>query len=155
MGVRKKNFRKKNFFPATFLHLSQQHIVDTRGLRRQPKRGGLSHIVSELWGAKNFRQKNSSPRIGKFHRQISLNFLETIAFASGLSGAEAGKILKHADFEKLAPKICDMNPHSIFCILGVSPFSKSDDSNEGLVQHVVLRSILFTASIYLNPFSRY
>jgi hypothetical protein len=68
MGVRKKNFGIKNFFTATFLPLSQQHIVDILGLRQVPKRGGPIHTVSELWGAKNLRQKNSNPRIGKFHR---------------------------------------------------------------------------------------
>jgi hypothetical protein len=42
----------------------------------------LSDIVSELWGAKNFRQKKFNPRIGKSGRQISIGILETIAFAS-------------------------------------------------------------------------
>jgi hypothetical protein len=67
-GPKKKFFEKKNFFPATFLHLSQHHIVDTWGLRRRPNMAVLSHTVSELWGAKNFRQKNSNPRIGKSGR---------------------------------------------------------------------------------------
>jgi hypothetical protein len=41
-GSKKKFFEKEIFFPATFLHLSQQSIVDTWGLRRQPKFGGPS-----------------------------------------------------------------------------------------------------------------
>jgi hypothetical protein len=39
MGVRKKNFPKKNFFPAIFLHLSQHSNIETLSLKREPKHG--------------------------------------------------------------------------------------------------------------------
>jgi hypothetical protein len=78
-----------------------------------------------------------------------MKFLATIAFTRTIRSGRR-KDFVFADFEKLAPKICDMNPHSFFCILGVSP-SQIKMTQTKLVQHVVLRSTLFTASIYLNP----
>jgi hypothetical protein len=44
----------------------------------------------------------------------------TIAFTPAYPDRRQERFL-FADFEKFAPKICDMNPHSFFCILGVSP----------------------------------
>jgi hypothetical protein len=67
-GPKKKFFEKKNFFPATFLHLSQHNIVDTRGLRRQPKHGGPISYRFRVMGGQKFRQKISNPRIGKSGR---------------------------------------------------------------------------------------
>jgi hypothetical protein len=46
-----------------------------------------------------------------------MNFFETIAFTPAYPERRQER-LKHADFEKLAPKICDMNPHSIFAFWG-------------------------------------
>jgi hypothetical protein len=117
MGVRKKNFSKKKFFFRNFSASFSTCIVDTRGLRRQPKRGGPSSYRFELWGAKNFRQKNSNPRIGKSGRQISIEFSKTIAFTPAIRSGRR-KDFVFADFEKFAPKICDMNPHSIFAFWG-------------------------------------
>jgi hypothetical protein len=56
-GPKKKIFEKKIFFPATFLHHSQHHIVDTRGLRRQPKLGGPSSYRFRVMGGQKFSPK--------------------------------------------------------------------------------------------------
>jgi hypothetical protein len=123
-GPKKKFFEKKNFFAATFLHLSQHNIVDTRDLRRQPKFGGPSSYRFRVMGGQKFSPKKFKPP----YRKIWLTDFDEIfrndCISSVLSGAEAGKIFYSADCEKLAPKICDMNPHYIFHILGISSFSK-------------------------------
>jgi hypothetical protein len=56
-GRKKKFFEKKIFFPATFLHLSQHHIVDTWGLRRQPKHGGPISYRFRVIGGQKFSAK--------------------------------------------------------------------------------------------------
>jgi hypothetical protein len=56
-GPKKKNFEKKNFFPATYLPLSQHHIVDTWGLRRQPKLGGPISYPFGVMGGQKFSPK--------------------------------------------------------------------------------------------------
>jgi hypothetical protein len=56
-GSEKKIFEKKFFFTATFLHLSQHNIVDTRGLRRQPKRGGPISYRFRVMGDQKFSPK--------------------------------------------------------------------------------------------------
>jgi hypothetical protein len=64
----KWGFERKIFFPATFLPLSQDYVVDTWRLDHSLNTAVLSHTVSELWGVKNFRQKTSNPRIAKSGR---------------------------------------------------------------------------------------
>jgi hypothetical protein len=56
-GPKKKIFENKNFFPATFLPLSQHNIVETRGLRRQPKLGGPSSYRFRVMGGQKFSPK--------------------------------------------------------------------------------------------------
>jgi hypothetical protein len=52
-GPKKKIFRKKIFFPSTFLPLSHHHIVDTWGIRRQPELGGpISYRFRVMGGQK-------------------------------------------------------------------------------------------------------
>jgi hypothetical protein len=53
-GGPKKKFFEKNFFSATFLHLSQHNVVDTKGLRRQPKRGGPISYRFRVMGGQKF-----------------------------------------------------------------------------------------------------
>jgi hypothetical protein len=57
MGVRKKKFFEKNFLLSTFLALSQQDIVDTWGLRRAPKQGGLISYRFRVMGGQKFSPK--------------------------------------------------------------------------------------------------
>jgi hypothetical protein len=56
-GPKKKNVEKKIFFPATYLPLSQQHIVDTKGLTRQPKHGGPISYRFRVMGGQKFSPK--------------------------------------------------------------------------------------------------
>jgi hypothetical protein len=68
--------------------------------------------------AKKFLTPVSENLVDRFRK----NFLQRLPSLRPIrSGGR--KDLKWADFEKLVPKICDMNPHSFFCILGVSLFS--------------------------------
>jgi hypothetical protein len=53
-GSEKKNFR---FFSRNFSASSQHNIVDTRGLRRQPKRGGPISYRFRVMGGQKFSPK--------------------------------------------------------------------------------------------------
>jgi hypothetical protein len=57
MGVRKKKFSQKFFFPVTFLPLSQQSIVDTCSLKRTPKHGGPVSYRFRVMGGRKFSPK--------------------------------------------------------------------------------------------------
>jgi hypothetical protein len=129
IGVRKKKFLKKNFFPLNFFasfspsccrYLGWKMTARTRRsyLISFPSYGGLKIFV------KNIVTPVSENLVDRFRYNSlkQLHSLRPIRIGSR-------KNLKWADFEKFAPKICDVNPHSFFCILGVYPFSKSDDSN--------------------------
>jgi hypothetical protein len=47
----------KKFFPATFLPLSQQHVVDILSLRQVPKRGGPTSYRFRVMGGQKFSPK--------------------------------------------------------------------------------------------------
>jgi hypothetical protein len=153
-GPKKKFFEKKIFsrnFSASFSTTYCRHL----GLRRQcPNAAVLSHTVSELWGAKNFRQKNSNPRIGKSGRQILMKFFPTIAFTPAYPDRRQERF-KLGRFWEIRPQNLWYEPPLIFWHFRGVPLLKIRWLKRNSVQHVVLRSILFTASIYLNPFSRY
>jgi hypothetical protein len=56
-GSEKKIFRKKNFFPSTFLHLSQHHIVDTSSLDDGQTRRSYLIPFPSYGGPKIFAKK--------------------------------------------------------------------------------------------------
>jgi hypothetical protein len=57
MGVRKKNFSKKKFFSRNFSASFSTYIVDTWGLRRQPKHGGPISYRFRVMGGQKFSPK--------------------------------------------------------------------------------------------------
>jgi hypothetical protein len=56
-GPKKKFPNEKILFSATFLPLSQQHIVDILGLRQVPKRGGFISYRFRVMGGQKFSPK--------------------------------------------------------------------------------------------------
>jgi hypothetical protein len=128
-GSEKKNFSKKKFFPrnfsASFSTSYRRHLGSKTTART--RRSYLIPFPS-YGGPKIFAKKILTPVSENLVDRFRYNSLKRL---HSLRPIRIGsrKDLKWADFEKFAPKICDVNPHSFFCILGVYPFSKSDDSN--------------------------
>jgi hypothetical protein len=123
-GPKKKIFEKKFFFPSTFLPLSQPSYRRHLG-SKTTARTRRSYLISfpSYGGPKIFAKKILTPVSENLVDRFRYNFLKQLHLLRPIrSGGR--KDLKWADFEKFAPKICDMNPHSFFCILGVYPFSK-------------------------------
>jgi hypothetical protein len=154
-GSEKIIFRKKNFFPATFLHLSQQNIVDSCGLRRQPKHRRSCLIpFPSYWGPKIFAKKILTAVSENLVHRFRLNFLVRLHFTPAYPERRQERFLFRG-FWEICPQNLWYEPPLNFWHFGGVPVLKISWLKRTLVQHVVLKSILFTASIYLNPFSRY
>jgi hypothetical protein len=124
MGVRKKTFSKKNFFPLNFFasfspsfcrYLRYKTIARTR----------RSYLITftSYGGSKIFAKNIVTPVSENLVNRFRYNSPRQLHLLRPIR-SKGRKDLKWADFEKFAPKNCDMNPHPNFCILGVFVFSK-------------------------------